>query len=196
MKRTIIIAIALLALSVQSCIVISVHPFYTEDDIVFKKQFEGEWTDQENNHWRILQNPLKPNSYQLRSSKNGREVALLGHLFTIDNNMYLDLVPLEDNSEEFLLFDLHMVPTHSIARVMVLTDKEVDIKWFNEEWLRKMFTENRIRISHEMITDEDPKKKESGMYLLTASTKELQGFIRKYGTEKEAYDDLKLKLTK
>jgi hypothetical protein len=106
------------------------------------------------------------------------------------------MVPVSDNTKEILVFDLHMIPTHSLAKVTRLVDNEVTIKWFNEEWLRKMFTENRIKISHEMIMDPDPGKDE-GMYLLTASTEELQGFIKKYGRDEEAYDDhLELELTR
>ena len=196
MKRT-IIAVALLAFLMQGCIVLSVHPFYTQDDIVYRKQLEGNWTDQEGHAWRIHQNPFKPNTYELHSSKNGRDVSLLGVLFKLNDEMYLDMVPLQDNSEEFLVFDMHMVPTHSIAKVATLNDKEISIKWFNEEWLRKMFTENRIRISHEVMMDQNPKSDDDGMYLLTASTEELQGFIKKYGRSEDAYDDnLKLRLTK
>lgn len=197
MKKTIIVAIVILVATLQGCIVKSVHPFFKESDVVYKKQLEGDWTDGDKNHWRIHQNPYKPNSYELHFAKNGREVSLLGHLFMIDGEMYLDMMPVSDNSEEALIFDLHLVPTHSIARVATLNEKEVIIKWFNEEWLREMFASNRIKISHEIILDENPKSKEDGMYLLTASTDELQKFVAKYGDDDAAYDDdLKLQLTR
>jgi hypothetical protein len=197
MKKTVIVAIVIMVATLQGCIVKSVHPFFKESDVVYKKQLEGEWTDSDKNHWRIHQNPYKPNSYELHYAKNGREVSLLGHLFMIDGDMYLDMMPVSDNTEEALVFDLHMVPTHSIARVATLTEKEVIIKWFNEEWLRDMFTNNRIKISHEIILDEDPKSADDGLYLLTASTAELQKFVAKYGNDTAAYDDdLKLQLTR
>jgi hypothetical protein len=197
MRKSLIIILALTALCMQGCIVLSVHPFYKENNVVYNKSLEGEWTDQDNNHWRIHQNPFKPNSYEMHVSKNGRNVALLGHLFKLGKDTYLDLTPSEDNSEEVLVFDLHMIPTHSIAKVDQLTDSGVVIKWFNEEWLRKMFTRNMIRIPHELIVDESSKSADDGMYLLTASTEELQKFVEKYGNEEDAYDsDLNLRLTK
>jgi len=197
MKRAIVISIILLAVSMQSCIVISVHPFFKEADVVYRKELEGTWTDKEHNTWRIHRNPYKTNSYELHNSKDGREVKLLGHLFYIKNELYLDMVPVSDNAAEVLAFDLHMVPMHSIARVTMLVDNKVVIKWFNEEWLRNMFSENRIKISHEFIMDPDPGSKDDGMYLLTASTDELQGFIKKYGRDEEAYDNnLELELTR
>lgn len=197
MKRSIVISIILLAFAMQGCIVISVHPFYRESDVVYRKELEGNWIDQDDNNWRIHRNPYKINSYELHMKKDGREVQLLGHLFTIKDDLYLDMVPVSDNTPEVTVFDLHMIPMHSVARVTHIDSKEVTIKWFNEEWLRKMFTENRIKISHEMLMDANPKSKDDGMYLLTASTDELQGFIKKYGRDEEAYDaDLKLQLTR
>lgn len=189
--------IALIAICLQGCIVKSIYPFYKESEVVYKKDLEGTWYDQDKNKWDIHQNPYKPNSYELHYSKKGREVTLLGHLFYIDGQMYFDMVPSEDNSEDMPVFDAHLVPTHSIAKIDKLTDKNVNIKWFNEEWLRKMFVENRIKIRHEFILDEDPSSTDDGFYLLTASTEELQAFVAKYGNDEEAFDsDLRLLLSK
>jgi hypothetical protein len=197
MRKKPFVVIALAALCLQGCIVKSLHPFFKEKDVIYNKALEGSWTDQDKNVWRIHQNPYKPNSYELHCSKMGREVSLLGHLFTIDGDTYLDLMPLEDNSEGILAFDLHLMPTHSIAKVDKLTNTDFVIKWFNEEWLRKMFVENRIKIRHEFIADENPTSEDDGMYLLTASTDELQAFISKYGNDEKAYDDdLRLQLTR
>lgn len=197
MKKTIVIVSILIAMCFQRCIVLSIHPFYKEADVTYNKSFEGNWVDQDKNSWRIHQNPLKPNSYELHTTKNGREVELLCHMFRINGTLYLDMTPAQDNSEDILVFDLHLVPTHSIAKVAKLSDNEVNIRWFNEEKLRSMFTENRIRISHELILDENPTSKDDGMYLLTASTEELQKFVAKYGNDESMYDDdLRLYLTK
>lgn len=119
---------------------------------------------------------------------------MLGHLFTLNGDLYLDAIPLSEDVEELLVFDLHMVPTHSIARVEIVSNDEVNIRWFNEEWLSRMFTQNKIKISHETIMDSDPDKKEDGMYLLTASTDELQKFIIKYGKDEEVFGDNELSL--
>jgi len=189
MKRAIVISIVLLALSMQGCIVISVHPFYRKKDLVYRKELEGTWIDKEHNTWRIHGNPFEDKSYELHLAKDGREVELIGHLFYINDDLFLDMIPISDNTPEVTVFDLHMIPMHSLARVTRLDNNEVTIKWFNEEWLRKMFTENRIKISHELMMNPDKKSDGDGMYLLTASTEELQGFIKKYGRSEEAYDD-------
>jgi hypothetical protein len=197
MKKALILSVFLVAVCFQGCIVKSIHPFYKEKDVVYNKALEGTWHDQDKTEWRIHQNPFKPNSYELHCSKKGREVALAGHLFTLDGQMYLDMIASEDNSEDMPIFDLHLVPTHSIAKIDKLTNVEVVIRWFDEEWLRKMFVENRIKIRHELIVDENATSEDDGMYLLTADTDELQAFIAKYGNDDQAYDsDLRLYLTK
>ena len=194
MRKALIVVVVLVALSFQGCIVKSVHPFYNERDVVYKAAFDGRWEDKDHVKWTIHRNPFKNDSYEMHCSKNGREVSLLGHLFMLNDDLYLDIIPLQDNTEEVLVFDLHMVPTHSIARVDIVNNDEVNILWFDEEWLRKMFNQNRIRISHEMIMDAQPEGKDDGMYLLTASTDELQKFIIKYGKDERAYDEANLSL--
>lgn len=183
MKKT--LAFVLLAgLVLQGCIVKSVYPFFHESDVVFRKELVGTWLDNDSNRWNIHANPFKPNSYELHYIKDKRDVAFAGNLFMLDGHLYIDLFPVSDNKEEMLFFDLHLVPTHSVAMVEHLTADEVRIKWFNEEWLGSLFSKNKIRIPHETIMDTDLKPdNDEGMYLLTASTDELQKFIVKYRDE-------------
>jgi hypothetical protein len=47
--------------------------------------------------------------------------------------------------------------------------------WFAEEWLTELFEQNRIRIKHETIEFPNYER-----HLLTATTDELQKFIKKY----------------
>jgi hypothetical protein len=199
MKKLSIIFVLALAVSLQGCIIKSIYPFFKEKDVVFREELVGSWTDDEGTTWTIHMNPFKPNSYELHCTKNSRDVAFAGNLFTLDGNLYLDLFPVSDNSEEVLMFDLHLVPTHSVAIVEGLSASEVKIKWFDETWLESMFSQNRIRIAHEKIMDPDTKPdEEEGMYLLTASTDELQKFIVKYRNEAmaSAENAVELKLTR
>ena len=62
----------------------------------------------------------------------------------------------------------------SLARVQYNSDS-ILLYWFAEDWLTELFEENRIRIKHETIEYADFTRQ-----LLTASTDELQKFIKKY----------------
>ena len=81
------------------------------------------------------------------------------------------------------------MPTHSVAKVVRLDNDEVQIKWFNEDWLKMLFEQNRIRIAHEAVLDENPKNKDDKWYVLTAPTDELQKFIIKYGHDATAFNN-------
>lgn len=187
MKKIIItLAIAMLA-GLQGCLIKSVHPFFREADIIYNGELLGTWEDQDRNSWSIRQNPFKKNSYLLSTKKVNRSVEFSASVFSLKNQLYLDMMPVQDNSEEVLLFDLHLLPTHSIAKITSITDERIDIKWFNEEWLHELFKQNKIRMSHELVMDSEPKSEDDGTYLLTASTEELQKFIMKYGDDEQAY---------
>lgn len=199
MKKISALLLVSLIIGLQGCIVKSIYPFFKEEDVVFKNELVGSWMDGDSSVWTIHVNPFRPNSYELHCTKNDRDVAFAGNLFELEGNLYLDLFPVSDNSEEILVFDLHLVPTHSVAVVENLSANQVHIKWFDETWLEGMFSRNRIRIAHEKVMDLDLKPdKDEGMYLLTAPTDELQKFIIKYREEAMASveNEMQMQLTR
>lgn len=195
MKRNILVSIALIIVLLQGCIVKSLHPFFNDSDLISRNELINTWTDQDGGIWTINSFKNKPGVYELHWRHNGeQDVVMLGHLFKLNNELYMDFLPLSDNSSvDMPIFNLHILPTHSVARVISISHDEIQIKWFNEKWIRTLFEQNRIRISHEVILDEDevdPKKEKDKSYILTASTEELQKFIVKYGGEDKAFDDV------
>lgn len=191
MKPLLITCIASMAVLLQGCLVKSLHPFFKETDIVFKTELLSTWTDQDGNKWLIKPYEEKNNAYKMHYLHHGeKDVVMLAHLFKLNEELYLDFFPLTDNEEETLLiFDLHLLPTHSVAKVDMISATEIQIKWFNEDWLKSLFDQNRIKISHEEIPDEASKDENDKSYVLTASTDELQKFIIKYGHEDAAFDN-------
>lgn len=191
MKLKLLFSIALLAVLFQGCIVKSLHPFYKEKDVVFRKELLGTWTDQDGSRWSINPHKNLSNAYELHWLKNGdQDVAFLAHLFTLEGDLYFDFFPQSDNHDSNQpLFDMHMMPSHSVAKVVKLDGGEIQIKWFNEDWLRMLFDQNRIRIAHETVMDENPSDENDKWYVLTAPTEELQKFIIKYGNDAAAFDN-------
>lgn len=191
MKYRILLVTALMAVLFQGCIVKSLHPFFKEKDVIFKKELLHSWVDQDGNKWSITPHKDKPNAYEMHFLSRGeKDVVFLTHLFALEGEMYLDFLPLSDNREESLaIFELHLLPTHSIAKLDILNEDEIQIKWFNEDWLRSLFDQNRIKISHEAIMDETPKDEDDKYYILTAGTDELQKFVIKYGHDANAFEN-------
>lgn len=191
MRPKFLFLIALMAGLFQGCIVRSLHPFYKPENVVFRKGLLNNWTDQDGGKWSIRRHQEIPNAYEMHWLKNGdKDVVFLAYLFDLEGELYFDFMPLTDNNHDDLaIFDLHLMPTHSVAKLVKLNNEEVQIKWFNEEWLQNLFEQNRIRIAHEEIMDETPKDENDKWYVLTAPTEELQKFILKYGHDATAFSN-------
>jgi hypothetical protein len=203
MKRSILIVFILTLVLLQGCLVKSLHPFFKDSDVVFKKELINNWKDQEGTRWEIL--PVKESkvAYELRHYKVGDDQAyemFIAHLFSLGGQLYLDFFPLaKEASDDALMFDMHLLPTHSIARVESISDREVQIRWLNEKWLNSLFEQKKIKISHEIVRDPIIQDNSNMSYILTASTDEMQKFIIKYGDEDKAFIDdngVWLKLTR
>ncbi len=202
MKRLIILSFVLALVLLQGCIVKSLHPFFKKEDIVFRKELINTWTDQDGGRWEILPVKEKPMSYELKHYKDGDQPdqIFVAHLFKLDEQLYIDFFPVSnDDGADATMFNMHLVLTHSIARVESLSATDVQIRWLNEKWLQSLFSQNKIKISHEVVRDDLNQDDSNMSYVLTASTEELQKFIVKYGEEDKAFIDdntVWLKLTR
>lgn len=195
MKTKLIILIALVAITMSSCLVKSLHPFYNDKDVIFKPELIGNWLGKDSTSWVISQRKTyagltkdKPmNSYDIvYTDKNGIS-KFVAHLFSVDNHLYLDFYLPEAEGSDLAV--MHLIPAHTLARVE-LAKNQISIKWYNEEWLMKLFKENRIRIAHEKIPyDLDKNDTDDFQVILTAPTTELQKFISKYGNDPAAFKD-------
>lgn len=187
----------------NSCIVKSLHPFYTKETISFKKELLGKWKGNFNSTWEII--AFKKEFLKEKKAKklSQEDVAILAKHkdsyfvkvvdkekvesyflvtpFTISNQLFLDFIPLgiEDSNLNSLTMH-HIVYSHSLVKLDLLKNDEIEIKWFDEKRIKELFDENRIKIKHEKIgiMDED--------IVLTASSKEIQAFLKKYLTTESA----------
>jgi len=194
MKTRIVILSVLIAVIVSSCLVKSLHPFFKEKDVVFKKGIIGTWLDQDRGKWTICQaktglgifgsqtGDSLLNYYTVSLNDKDGVSKFIAHQFKLNNQLYVDFFPDDINTPDIMSF--HLVKAHSIAKIEVFADS-IKLKWFNEIWLADLFKNNKIRISHETISEESKDKS----YVLTASTDELQKFIIKYGNDPNAFKD-------
>ena len=196
MKKKIVIVAAILSIVVSGCIVRSIHPFYHEEDVVFKKELLGTWMDSDSSVWKFSQNRrfdglLRPevsdNSYDVVYSENENDTSYFHvHLFTLKGNYYLDFMPEEEKNIGDKWASYHFIPTHSIARLEFISDHNISFFWFGEEWLENLFEQNKVRISHEYINTSGSYEQ----YILTAETDELQKFIVKFGSEIDYFENI------
>ena len=204
--RIIIFSIALLLLN--SCIVKSLFPFYTQDTIYFEKKFIGTWEDTENGKWNVhtfqefflkemkenenkspgefnesdneMYNKYK-NGYMVYFEKDSTKTSFLAMPFKINNQLFLDFTPYQDKESDELdnnLYQMHLIGMHTLAKFDITTANEVSIKWLSSRKLVQLLDENKIKIKHEQVGIMETT-------LLTASSEELEKFIKKYIASKD-----------
>lgn len=201
MKTRNILLIATITLLLSGCVVYSFYPLYTESDLFENDLLLGEWFEDDDqdivfsgsdDSWNFTHPFLGDKNDGIRDKKryvlsltsndNGvvNESKFEVHVIKLADEYFLDFY-LEDygDDDNILLSDLHLVPVHTFAKLIVSDDK-LEIQWFDPEWLEDLIKENKIRIHHEDNGD---------FILLTAKPKELQKFVSKYVDSEKAFED-------
>lgn len=188
--------VIVLAILLTSCVIKSLHPFYTTDIIHFEHLFVGNWLDAEKAHWSvqpfkevILEEPSEligyykkyKEGYVVTLEKDSTKSTFLAMPFKIKNQLFLDFTPIEDKEIDQLdnnLYRMHLINTHSLAKLDMDSNDKASIKWLAQNKIKELLDENKIKIKHEKTGFDDT-------ILLTASSEELVKFIEKYMDSKD-----------
>lgn len=191
--KKIIVPLFLLSLLFTQCVP-SIHPYYTDKEVVEDDRILGKYfvdSDREDKYWQFSKpkGQNKSKAYMLEMvQSDGRKFQFTTQLFKLNGHYYLDFlaeppadIDIKSNENEFPenFYSMHWWPVHTLARVKIQEDN-LSINFFDLEWMEKLIKESKIRIKHEKV---------SNIFLLTASTANLQKFIIKYGQEKEAFPE-------
>jgi hypothetical protein len=197
--RNIILILCLILLT--SCIVKSLHPFYTKETISFDQSFIGDWQDSKKGNWKVISfkeeitknNPVEKmkkedlkiykeykKSYYILREYEDKEVIFIATPFKINNQKFLDFFPLDHQDGVDNLLQSHSIYTHSLVKYDVQKNGKIEIRWLAEDKVQPLFKQKKIKIKHETIGILNEN------YLLTASPKELQKFIEKYMASNDA----------
>lgn len=181
MKKHVLVITAL-GFLLAGCIVTSVHPFYSEKDLVLGAPLSGHWKspDPANEHWTF--EPADAKSWKI-TYISGNETNLMSvHLFKLDHQMYMDLFPLSMEAAGMP----PAIPSHLVMRVDQI---QPTLKWapMKHEWLAKWVEQHPKSIAHMVLRDGE--KSDSVRVVLTAETPALQKFLRKHVKTVEAWED-------
>jgi len=181
--------------ALSSCLVSSLHPFYKEKDKKYDATLMGTWIDGDNCIWNIQPNmvstgfmepQVEDGSYKITYYEEEDRVSVLTTvLFQLNGLNYVDFMP--DLNEDHFNADMtgfHHIPVHTLARVQYCQDS-ILLYWYGDEWLNELFEENRIRLKHETVEYHDYDRQ-----VLTASTDELQKFIKKYANDPKTNEEV------
>jgi hypothetical protein len=166
----------------------SLHELYTEDTVVYDPAILGHW-QQDETTWAISGDP-NAKSYTIviveQDDKRGTlESKLDGRLVELDGKRYLDIFPNKDVTLNVgNWFQAGLLRAHLFLK-QDLKDGTLQLAAMNPETFKKLVEQKPDIVKHEETQD---------TIVLTASPKELQAFIKKYGaTEKFFGDPMELK---
>jgi hypothetical protein len=193
---SILLMVAVLV-ALPACWVFSVEPFYEEEgfsshpdpDLIFDPTLMGSWGQLDNDCLWILTISGDEKSYGLKMApapeckRDEKATEYVAHMVKVGNSRMLDVQPMPDEVCD-LCMSLHTV---------FLVSREGDVLNFiplDPEWLSQAITDKKVTLarleSHRMFPP----------VTLTASSKELKEFVRKYADDKAAFKanpDVKLK---
>ena len=168
--------------------VMSLHPLYTEEDVVFEEKLVGTWVDDSNGTWEFKHPDEKDMAYELvLFSPEGDKGLFVANLVKLENRLFLDVYPkqfpcdLEDpNKTEWGYNAFFYMPAHTFIKIDSIVP-QLKMQLTDDERMGKLLTEDPSAVKHESIED--------GGLILTASTKELQAFVLKYADDSRLFSD-------
>ena len=197
-KVSIILGFAFLLIFLSSCLN-TLHPIFTEKDLAYDPKLIGTWNTEKsgNKEKVVISNLATENSVELPGNissikqqyfitwqdENGDTKQYIAFLARIGKHLYFDYYPAAKKEDRKLdeFFGIHFVRMHTSYRVEFLNDGNFELSQLDGSYVKSLIDEKKIRISHE--TDAE------GDITITASTKELQQYLLKYGDEPSAYEN-------
>jgi hypothetical protein len=181
MKKQLFAMAAASAAILTGCVLTSVHPFYTSNDVVFEPSLVGQWTNgqQANERWTFEKEGQ--NSYLLTYVVGDDTSVVQAHLFKLSGQMFMDIA----GQEQEWKTQPPPTPSHLLLRVTQLSPT-VQMVPLNHDWLKALLEKDPRVLHHELIKGPKP---EDSRVVLTGETAELQAFLRKNLKNDEAWKD-------
>jgi len=163
-----------LVLILEGCIP-SLHPLYTDNDLVFEPAILGEWVLSDSHSKEILTfTKGNEKKYKVVQADESGKNAYVGRLVKLNGKLFLDVEPDREVKCECLCPPYHMFFFVSQLEPS-LRISSLDLEW-TAEFLRK----NPSALNHEFVRED---------LWLTAPTKSLQAFVLKHLNTKGAFAD-------
>jgi hypothetical protein len=176
MRTTLVIAALALAVLLAGCVP-SLHPLFTEKDLVYDPVLVGTWAKEEGeDRWAFQKSG--DSAYELIYTEKGVPAQFETHLVQVGEFLFLDTYPKEPDIENGF-YMVHLIPAHTFSRVWIQEDA-LRLAMLDLEWLKKMIAAKEVDVAHERVDE--------GI-ILTASTEELQKFVLKCAEDGKAFPD-------
>lgn len=189
MRNAVLLALCLFALSSGGCIMQSIHPIYTDETIVTDDAFLGTWNapkDDVDPLKSIIVEGRDDKSYLITLTLEPKEaqpatIRLDARLVELDDHRFIDLSIAHDADDPCLgKYAGFVVPTHTFFRV-ALTKDSLTFAGLSNFWFREHLKSSPNAVQHTTMGENE--------ILLTASTPELQSFLKMAAKDDKAFRD-------
>jgi len=179
----------MLAVILGGCVpVISLHPLYTEKDIVVDKKLCGTWIDNSGDTkttWEFERIDEPKNAYKLIfTDEDGKKGSFVAHLLKLKDMLFLDIFPGElpwepedPNKMDWPYNSLFLIPAHTFVKIDSI-EPRLKLRLTSESKMEELLKENPSAVEHTSIGER---------IVLTASTKKLQAFVLKYAEDERVF---------
>jgi hypothetical protein len=182
----------LLAAVLGGCVpVMSLHPLYTEKDLVFEENLLGTWEDVNGpgTVWEFSSPDEHEKACRLIfTDSEGYKGSFDAHLTKLGNNLFLDLYPSEPpwdeqdpNKVNWAYNTFFLIPAHTLIKVD-FTESVLKLQLTDDDELEKLLEENPNAVEHTFV-DNRP--------VLLALTHKLRAFVHKYADDSRLFPDVK-----
>ena len=181
----------MLAVIAGGCVpVLSLHPLYTEKDVVLDQKLYGTWVTDSNDSkttWEFKSIDDPKNAYNLIfTDEDGRKGSFVAHMVKLQDKLFLDIFPSElpcepedPNKMDWPYNSLFLIPAHTFIKVDSI-EPQLKLRLTLESKMKELLKENPSAIEHTSVGDR---------LVLTDSTKKLQAFVLKYANDKRVFTD-------
>lgn len=178
-KQAVLCAALALAVLMAGCTVRSLQPLYTGKDLTFDTRLLGSWGEADSKEtWTLAKSG--DNAYELSwAGDKGQTETVEARLVRLGEMRFLDLYP-RDVDESF------SIKAHVVVKVQI-RDEKLQVALLNPDWLKDALDRKAVQIAHVNLPDTGLFVGPTQAVIVTASTKELQDFVKAYANDEKAF---------
>lgn len=163
----------------------SLHPLYTNKDLVFEEKLLGTWSKDSNDKetFEFMRANNEPNNKEYKAvytDKDGKKGEFMAKLGKLNGTMFLDIFPGEPKCEQNVFYMTHLLPAHTFIKIEQI-EPVLKMATMKPDKMEKMLKADPNLIKYESIEDR---------LVLTASMEELQEFMKKHGNDEALFDSI------
>ena len=185
----------------SSCLV-TLNPLFNSDDYIPNDSILGKWVSHSKNsyycYWEFQKETYTDNTnkvsywlkfYEVEDSVTGDTAEFRIGLGKIGKSYFIDIFPMsisksdstKYSSPKNSFYNMHQIPVYTFYKIQFENDTLLLLR-MDYDWFKKSQKSGKININHS-------KKDNESNEVITASTKDLKKFVKKFSENKEAFSD-------